>query len=59
MQTQNTITIKHFRVGENPPKRRKWNSSFKKDPPLYLHDALRTQDPMQDLASQWAKRMPT
>ena len=58
MQTQNTITIKPFRVGQNAPKRRKWNSSFKKNPPLYLHDVLRQQDSVQDLASQWAQRMP-
>ena len=58
MQTQNTITIKPFRVGQNAPKRRKWNSSFTTDPPVYLHDVLRQQDPMQDLESEWDKRMP-
>jgi hypothetical protein len=58
MQAQNKSKAQPFRVGENPPKIRKWNSSFKTDPPLYLHDVLRTQDPMQDLASQWERQMP-
>lgn len=58
MQTQNTITIQPFRVGQNASKIRKWNSSFKKDPPLYLHNVLRTQDHMKDLESQWERQMP-
>jgi hypothetical protein len=46
-----------FVIGSKAPKRRKYNSSFKRKPPVYSHEIERI-DPMKDLEAEWAQRMP-